>query len=283
MNAAARILMHASRAFGRAARLFVWIAAGTLSREQLRAGITREWDEYNARPSDVCSDLMLWEERLAERAIRPGDRMLVVGSGSGRELLAFALRGHAVAGVEPAPAARALCRRVLAERGVNATIYEGFYEDAAIDGTFDVVLFSDNAYCYTPGRAVRVAMLRAARSALTPGGRVILSYAADRPRSAALARVIQLVQRTWRSDMRYEPGDDFYRTATGGSIGFIHTFAAGELEREVDAAGLEIADQTDFQHPAVVLRVPTHASTRAASHEARPETTAPGTPASRGR
>jgi SAM-dependent methyltransferase len=91
-----------------------------------------------------------------------GDDVLLVGSGSGRELVALVGGGYHVTGVEPARRAVATCRRQLEMRSLTADVIEGFFEDVALPRRFDVIIFSGCCYDFIPESRRRIAALRKA-------------------------------------------------------------------------------------------------------------------------
>lgn len=250
-HAVTRLLFRASALFARIVRVFEAAAAGTLTRSDLRAGITREFEGFNDKPE--LSGLLSWEQELYDAVLRPGDSIVVVGSGTGRDVAALVARGYPVIGVEPSDTANAAAGRFLARRNACATLIGGFYE--TIDAPqADVVLFSHRTYGLVQGSSSRVGVLRKATASLKPGGRIIASYSAGRGLHPVLLRLVRAVEVLSRSDVRAEPGDDFYRvSSTPPYFGYEHSFAPGEFEREAHAAALRIAHQADSGCPVAVL------------------------------
>src|SRR5262249_30632803 len=118
-----------ARVFTRSARVLNHLAAGTERVADLRIGIEDVWERTSPTDAEIAAGLMDWEEEVVRRFVRADDRVLLVGSGSGRDFIPLVARGHRVTGVEPARRAIATARRHLAERGLSADIVEGFFED----------------------------------------------------------------------------------------------------------------------------------------------------------
>jgi SAM-dependent methyltransferase len=235
------ILFHAGRAADRGASLSHYLAVGTLRAAEMKDSIRRTWEDFYDAHADTDIRLLPWEEELVERFVPTGARLLLIGCGSGRDLVAFAERRCAVTGVEPAASALALVQRTLVDRGLSATLVEGFFDDVTVAGTFDAAIFSYYCYASIPESRRRIASLLKA-AALTPGGHVIVSHACQtvRPRRAAigLARVVGAL---CRSDWRLEAGDLVWDNRTSAAAySYVHAFADDELTREATAAGLEI-------------------------------------------
>jgi hypothetical protein len=140
---------------------------------------------------------------------------------------------------------------------VAATLVQGFYEDARIPGPFDVVFFTHACYSLIQGSVARIAVLVKVRESLNPGGRILVSYTTSRAVRPVLTRLTRLTGALCRTDLRAEPGDDFYRIGeTPPYFGYEHHFAPGEFEAEARAAGLHAEVQEDRGCPAAILSVP---------------------------
>jgi SAM-dependent methyltransferase len=257
--------LETGRLFARAGRVFNYLAAGTQHISDLRNGVERSWEDFNVRDADVASGLMAWEEDLVSRFLRAGDRVLVVGSGTGRDLIALAERGYRVAGVEPSWRARAVAERALQQRQLSAQIAGAFFEDAEVAGPFEAIVFSYYCYCYIPQPERRVAILRKAGALLAPGGRVFVSYFARTRGSPPLTALARVAARLSRSDWRPQEGDVLYPLAAADRarplFHFEHVFVPGEVDAEGASAGLRVAYRKDApSDPVVVLTRPNHTS-----------------------
>lgn len=236
------ILYQAGRAADRGASLSHYLAAGTLRVGEMKDSIRRTWQDFYEAHADTDIGFLPWEEELVERFVPANTRLLLIGCGSGRDLVAFAQRGCDVTGVEPAAAALELARRALADRGLSATLVQGFFDDVTLAGGFDVAIFSYYCYASIPESRRRIACLQQAAALLKPGGCVVLSHACQsvRPRRIAigLARAMGALS---RSDWRIEAGDLVWDNRTSAAAySYTHAFDAGELARETTAAGLDV-------------------------------------------
>lgn len=83
--------------FSRVSRVFLYLAVGTERLDPLREGIRSVWDDFHAAPEDVSQGLFPVERELFERWLPQGSRILFVGSGSGRDLIALAALGYRIA------------------------------------------------------------------------------------------------------------------------------------------------------------------------------------------
>jgi len=236
------LLRGTARAFELASRASLSLAAGTLRLQDLRQAIANAWGEVGHQEAYIRWGLWPWEKSLYDRFLKPGDRVLLVGCGTGRDLLALLKLGYRVEGLDVAPRAIALARQMLETEDLVAELHTGPIEAVALPGSFDAFVFSWFCYGYIPQLEARVGVLRKIKAHLNPGGRIVISYnPTDRPPRALPIRLTQLVGRLTRSDWRPALGD-VISPAPGWWQGlhYEHQFGDGELEREARAAGLTL-------------------------------------------
>jgi SAM-dependent methyltransferase len=250
-----------ARMSGGLSTLLHYFGASTLRLADLKTGIQHSWQDFNPHDAEIVAGLMPWEDDLLQRFAVPGASMLIVGCGSGRDLVSLVQRGYRVTGVDPAAAALATAQRILRERQLSATLVEGFFEDVQLTGPFDVVWFSYFSYSYIPVSSRRIGVLRKAATHLAPSGHVLLSYpGVSRPRPIFI-RLGRIAGRLSGSDWRLEAGDYVVpqRAASGFFYSFAHAFQPAELQAEVSAAGLEVAYRRDPPaDPVMALRRAVH-------------------------
>jgi SAM-dependent methyltransferase len=250
-----------ARISGGLSTLLHYVCASTLRLADLKAGIQHSWQDYNPHDAEIVAGLMPWEDDLLQRFAAPGASVLIVGCGSGRDLVSLVQRGYRVTGVDPAAAALATAQRILAERQFSATLVEGFFEDVQLTGHFDLVWFSYFSYSYIPVASRRIGVLRKAAAHLAPSGHVLLSYPSmSRPRPVFI-RLGRIAGRLSGSDWRLEPGDYVVPQylASGFFYGFAHAFHLAELQAEATAAGLEVVHRRDPPaDPVMALRRAVH-------------------------
>ena len=238
-------LYHCGRMFQRAATLWFYAAAGALRLTDLRAAIEREWDEAGASQWEGYnwSGLMSWERDFYLRFLQPDDRVLVVGCGTGRDLLALLQLGYKAEGLDVAPQCTATARQLLRQRGFEVPLYTGAIETVGLPGRFDAFIFAWFCYSYIPQSETRTHVLRKLGDHLNPSGRILVTYAPAKtlPRRLPI-RLTGLIAWATRSDWRPEYGD-FVQVANRGRY-FAHyerKFTREGLEGEARAAGLTVA------------------------------------------
>jgi len=94
------LLWSAARAFELASGALTHLAAGTLRLQDLRGAIVSAWEEFGRSEELIRSGLMPWESALYDRFVKVEDRILVVGCGTGRDLIALLKLGYRVEGLD---------------------------------------------------------------------------------------------------------------------------------------------------------------------------------------
>ncbi len=248
----------ASRVLEQASRVLMYASAGCTPLAALRDGIRTQWGGFFREKEQIESGFFTGERRVADTWVPSGARILLIGCGTGRDLIEFVRRGWRVTGIDPAETALAQAREELRQRGLSASLERGFVEDHPLAGEFDVVWFSWNSYSYIPGSSRRIATLRRLLPHLAPGGRIVISHIAHRrpPRTRALCAG-QWAGRVCRTDWRLEEGDrvSWYGAGTP-YFHYEHVFGPGEVEREAMAAGLRALEVSAVDSLAVLEREP---------------------------
>jgi SAM-dependent methyltransferase len=232
-------LQRVARGLELGARGLVCLAAGVLDRRHLGRAIAQSWDDFLTAEAQILGGLMPWEQAFYQRFLKPDDDVVVVGCGTGRDLIALIRAGYRARGVEPAPAAAAIARQMVTKLGLEARVEACGIEHAAVDGAVDAYVFSWFCYSYIPERETRVAILGRLRQRLRRDGRILISYlTAETPGRRVPTAVTNFAARLTRSDWRAE-ANDALTPATRG-LYFEHAFLPGELEGEAEAAGLTV-------------------------------------------
>jgi SAM-dependent methyltransferase len=242
----ARLLFQIGRTGSRVTRLAAYLAVGTLRLAEVKNGIRQAWQGFCQQDAQIAAGLMPWESELVERFVQPGAEVLVIGCGSGRDLLVLSQRGCHVTGVDPADESIRTARRMLADRRLPATLVEGFFEEAPLMNQVDVVVFSYYAYTYIPEAHRRILALRKAANLLKPGGHVLMSYPFNERPRRLLIGLGRMMGALTRSDWRLEAGDLIHDVGgTRPCYSYAHAFEPGEIQTETAAAGLRPVFQRD--------------------------------------
>lgn len=230
------------------------LAVGTLDLADLRERIRSGWQAFYAAYPDQGCELMPWEQELIGPFVRPGISALVIGCGSGRDLIALAALGCRVTGVDPVDGALAAAARALSARRLTATLVAGFFDETDLAGPFDLVIFSYFTFSSIPESRRRTAALKKGAALLTAEGVMLVSYPRLGPAGRVPTRLARLVARMCRTDWRLEPGDLVWRDRSAArSYSYAHAFGPGELERETAAAGLRVVSRTEWLEGTAVV------------------------------
>jgi 2-polyprenyl-3-methyl-5-hydroxy-6-metoxy-1,4-benzoquinol methylase len=214
------------------------------SDETDRAQSVREKYDVQA-PFYVGIDSPDLEETLTCRIVRgvkPAGRVLVVGSGVGRECFALAEGGFEVRGVDFAPAMIEHARRGADERGLDVEFVEAdirVHEEGA--GSLAGVLFTYDVFSFLPDPAERVRLLRRMSGWLAREGLVFLSARLVRRGYERLILTLQWLRGAGRRGVSW--GDSHTRyLAPDGSLrrSYVHYFTPRRLRDEAKQAGLRL-------------------------------------------
>ena len=189
---------------------------------------------------DQQDGLHRWEKEVLDRYRINSGRILVLGSGWGREAIAIAQRGVSVVGVEANAIAVRCAHREAQTIGAPAMFLQADLLKLPTDREwFDCVFLSQEMYSAIAGKSQRQTWLANLRCVLRPNGTVILSFLPERPqvsrKRSAFRRVNMMLARLPGANLAYQPGDD----CCGGH--FLHWFQdEAEVRSELVDAGARI-------------------------------------------
>lgn len=242
------------------ANLLGALAAGALSEAQIEAAIRQEWEDFARMDEGEPPGLMGWEQEFYGRFIQPDHHVLLVGCGSGRDVIPLIESGVTVVGVDIAAGAVERCRRNLERRGLSAHLIASSALAVDLEERFDRVIFSWFCYSYIQGASRRARVLRNAGGHLRPNGQILLSYLLRHPDEEATrwqAFAARLGAQLSRSGWDPELGDEFEvrGPAPKGLIHYAHRFIASEIEAEAQDAGLAVSFHEQRRHGMAALQI----------------------------
>jgi len=204
--------------FYRFSDLFNGLLPALFSPPELTRLLTKHYarlysDGFVRQAQDLIDYLERWEAEVLGRYQITSGRMLVLGSGLGRESIAIARKGVSVVGVETNPTAVRIAQQMAGTVGVPARFLQAdFLQLPDSSESFDFVLLSQLMYSAIPGRSQRQTWVANLRRVLKPNGLVILSFLpaqAAVPRLKTICRRLNgILVRLPGANMAYQPGDE---------------------------------------------------------------------------
>jgi SAM-dependent methyltransferase len=231
-----------------------------LSPDQLTGLVRNHYlDSYSDKfvpkvPADY-NYLEPWEAEVLNRYKIHSGRMLVLGSGFGREAMAIARRGLEVIGVDINYVATRAAHQRAQSAGLSARFHQAdFLRLPYASASLDFVLLSSGMYSAIPGSSRRQMWLADVGRLLKPDGLALLSFERDQfPYSrikAFCVRLNALLVKLPGSNMSYQPGDD----CRFGH--FFHNFVTeDEIRKELLGAGATI-QELDWAKGYAVVALP---------------------------
>ena len=162
----------------------LYLGAGLLTLRQLRAASIVRWEAYDTAECNVAAGLEDWESRVYRDVLHPSYRVLLVGCGTGRDLIELVRLGCEVVGLEQSPMLADRAREHLGRLGLAGFVVAEPVESYVTSATYDAVVFSLYMYSYIIGTASRIAVLTHARAQLI-AARADHSQLCDHPAAVA--------------------------------------------------------------------------------------------------
>jgi SAM-dependent methyltransferase len=199
--------------------------------------------------SHNCSGLLSWESQALERHFPRQGRVLVLGAGGGREVIALAAKGFEVEGFECCPPLAERANRLLDKTGIGSRVVVIAPNEVPSVHGFDAAVVGWGAYMHVPGQTRRIRFLRALRAALEPGGPLLLSFFARRGTGRSDLWAARLAN-SLRTVLGH--GDDPVEVGDRLQGSFDHYFTEDEIREEMEASGFRLAHYSDAEYPHAV-------------------------------
>jgi hypothetical protein len=223
---------------------FTGLWLGVLGREKLHA-VDEEYysrskrdssNEYNYHSKEYNRrGLWDWEERVLADYFAGCKRLLLIGAGGGREVLALQRLGYHVDGFESHPDLVLAANELLRAEGRHATVHLVPRDQSPNTvTTYDGIIVGWGAYTLVQGRRSRIALLRQLRTQTRARCPILISfyYRAGTPR---VYRVAAFVANALRRVLRREPAE------VGDWLvpNYVHYFAQHEIVAELAEGGFD--------------------------------------------
>ena len=219
----------------------LYLGAGLLTVRRLQDASVVRWEAYAAGECTEHAALEEWEARVYREVLRSDDRVLLVGCGTGRDLIGLIRLGYGVVGLEQSAVLADEARAQLRRLGMASAVITESAESYPMDAPYDAVVFSLYMYSYIIGAASRIAVLARVRKALRPQGRVVISYATIQRQSPLWIFLARFGSVCSSSDWWPEGGDRLHGPVSQPDVlNLEHQFSADEVAGECRAAGLRV-------------------------------------------
>jgi hypothetical protein len=246
-----RIYLLSTRGFQKLFILFkaclngFWL--GILDNQTLH-DIDRHYYDENKRT--YCSDkynksgLRSWEKAVTDEYFQTRERLLMVGVGGGREVLALRKLSYEVDGFECHPELLEYANDLLEREGLAPSVMLAPRDQCpAVGPVYDGAIVGWGAYMLIQGREKRIGFLRQMRSQVKEGSPVLLSFF-TRSYDSLYFRLVRAIANGFRRALRrdrLETGDDL-------APNYVHYFTEKEIAAELREAGFEIRFYSDKQY-----------------------------------
>lgn len=210
----------------------------------IRSHYDHSYDDTYARFISAGQEWPLeqWEEEVLARYHIVSGKLLVLGTGIGRESIALAKRGFHVIGLDISRSALRMAAHLAQAAGVPVTFVQAdFLALPARPTRFDCILLPSIMYSSIPSRNWRQTWLRQLTSLLTPKGLAVLQFLVDSDPSNRRKQISETINR-WLARLPganrlYQPGD----TCPQGH--FLHAFQSEqELHQELSESGVVLRE-----------------------------------------
>lgn len=211
---------------------------GLLDRDALLSIADRFYQTHERYRDDAYnkSGAWPWERAVLERYFKASRRLVLVGAGGGREVIALERLGYEVVGYECNERLVAAANELLEGEGLESRVAVAPPDVCPPgDESYDGLIVGWGAYMLIQGRSRRTALLRSLRRQAVPGAPLLVSFF-TRPESARRFRLIAgiaNVLRSLRSRERIEVGDDL-------APEYVHYFTREELASELAEGGFRL-------------------------------------------
>lgn len=148
----------------------------------IRSHYDRSYDDAYTRFSSTSQEWPLeqWEEEILVRYNIVSGRILVLGTGIGRESIALAKRGLLVVGLDISQSALRMAAHIAHTAGVTVTFVQAdFLTLPTHPAQFDYILLPSIMYSSIPSRSWRQTWLQQLTGLLSPKGLAVLQFFVD--------------------------------------------------------------------------------------------------------
>jgi hypothetical protein len=212
---------------------YTWSGRGNSGRTRLRV---RPGDPNYFSPEYNQRGLWEWEKKTITEHFKDCERLLVIGAGGGREVLALLKLGYDVRGFESHPGLVAAANGLLRSEGYDPVVEVAPRDEAPKTGAvYEGIIVGWAMYMLVHGRERRIALLKQLRAQIQPRGPLLISfyYRTTTPKAYKLAGLVANVIRLMLRRPPAEVGDWLQPE-------YVHYFTKNEVSSELSEGGFRM-------------------------------------------
>jgi 2-polyprenyl-3-methyl-5-hydroxy-6-metoxy-1,4-benzoquinol methylase len=193
------------------------------------------------------SGLWAWESAIIARYFRNCKRLLLIGAGGGREVLALRRLGYEVNGFECNSELVRVANTLLNEEGLSASIRfeppDMCPNSNASRPIYDGLIVGWGAYMLIRGHDKRVAVLRKMRAEVNAGAPLLVSFFSRSPKTKQF-----LVSMAVGNSLRWVLGRENIELGDALEPEYVHYFSQEEITGELRDAGFMLEYYTEVPY-----------------------------------
>jgi 2-polyprenyl-3-methyl-5-hydroxy-6-metoxy-1,4-benzoquinol methylase len=197
-------------------------------------------DAYNKR------GLFQWEREIIEKHFSQNNRLLLIGAGGGREVLALSRMGFSVDGFEYNQRLVEVANQLLQNENLPERVLVA-PKDRGPDSAkqYDGIIIGWGTYTHIQNRKQRIALLKQLRCQMKSNAPVLISFLVrpyDNRRLRLICKLGNTLRRIFKQEL-LEIGDDLIPD-------FVHFFTQEEVASELEEAGfgMDYYSTKDYGH-----------------------------------
>ncbi len=201
-------------------------------------------------PKDGSCESESFNFNIMRRFIGTGEKVLVLGSGTGSEAISLAREGCTVLGVDLSPKRIDMAKEKAKKAKIDVSFAVMDASQLAIkDRDYNSIIFTPDVYSYIPNKKARVDMLKKLSPQLAPDGKILFNikyYPSFR--SYIKINVSNVLHNliSFRSKNRKSEFGDWYTKFLDlkgkAQFSYCKFFRRSEIKKEINKAGYQILD-----------------------------------------
>jgi ubiquinone/menaquinone biosynthesis C-methylase UbiE len=201
-------------------------------------------------PKDYSCESETFNFNIMKKFISEGEKVLILGSGTGSEAISLAKGGCTVLGIDLSPKRIEIAREKTKEANIDVQFAVMDASHLTLkDSDYTSVIFTPDVYSYIPNKKARVNILKGLSQRLAPDGKILFNikyYPSFRSyMKINISNILHNLMFFGRKSRKSEFGDWHTKFLDlKGKIQFSYCkfFRRSEIKKEIEQAGYEILD-----------------------------------------